>query len=173
MLLLVLHPDGAISVQSKRLSESSAISFEHAIGRPPAVKGGRGRSGRHSGSRSSLQTLEVKNVTVRFGGVVAVDDVSLSVKPGEIVGLIGPNGAGKTTMIDAVTGFVKPAAGEVLLDGKPVRPLSTAKAGAGGIGRSFQSLELFEAMLRRREPHGRLGSARALAVLPPRHRQAR
>ena len=56
-------------------------------------------------------TLEVSNITVRFGGVVAVNDASVTVDPGEIVGLIGPNGAGKTTLIDAITGFVKPAQG--------------------------------------------------------------
>jgi sulfate-transporting ATPase len=77
--------------------------------------------------------------------VVAVDDVSLTVSPGEIVGLIGPNGAGKTTMIDAITGFVKPAAGEVLVDGRPVQGMPPHKRVRLGVGRSFQSLELFEA----------------------------
>ena len=61
-------------------------------------------------------TLEVRDLTVRFGGVVAVDDVSFAVSPGEVVGLIGPNGAGKTTIIDAVTGFVRPTAGSIVLD---------------------------------------------------------
>ena len=56
-------------------------------------------------------TLEVKDLTVRYGGTTAVDDVSLTVTPGKIVGLIGPNGAGKTSLIDAVTGFTRVARG--------------------------------------------------------------
>lgn len=88
--------------------------------------------------------LKVSDLTVRFGGVVAVDAVSLEVAPGEIVGLIGPNGAGKTTFIEAVTGFVAPQAGAVFLgdaDLSRVRPYQRARA---GIVRTFQSLELFE-----------------------------
>ena len=91
-------------------------------------------------------TLEVKNVTVRFGAVVALDDVSFSVGPGEVVGLIGPNGAGKTTVVDAVTGFIKPTVGQVTLDGTPMvgRSWSPARRARAGVRRSFQSLELFE-----------------------------
>jgi sulfate-transporting ATPase len=66
------------------------------------------------------------------------------IRPGEVVGLIGPNGAGKTTFIDAVTGFVKPSAGEVLLDGRSIDRWSPAHRAHGGLSRSFQSLELFE-----------------------------
>jgi sulfate-transporting ATPase len=61
-------------------------------------------------------TLEVRDLTVRFGGVMAVTNVSFAVHPGEVVGLIGPNGAGKTTIINAITGFVRPTAGSILLD---------------------------------------------------------
>ena len=61
--------------------------------------------------------LEVKDITVRYGGVIAVDDLSLTVTPGKVVGLIGPNGAGKTSAIDAITGFTPAEAGSVLLDG--------------------------------------------------------
>jgi ABC-type branched-subunit amino acid transport system ATPase component/branched-subunit amino acid ABC-type transport system permease component len=89
-------------------------------------------------------TLEVKDLVVRFGGVVAVNGVTLSLQPGKISGLIGPNGAGKTTVIDAITGFVKPAAGTVLLDGTPIERLSTYKRARAGVTRSFQALELFE-----------------------------
>ena len=76
--------------------------------------------------------LTVADLTVRFGGVVAVDDVSFDVQPGEVVGLIGPNGAGKTTIIDAVTGFVKPDAGRIeprrqsdRRDGRPAKRART------------------------------------------------
>jgi sulfate-transporting ATPase len=89
------------------------------------------------------QVLEVDGVTVRYGAVVAVEDVSLRVEPGKIVGLIGPNGAGKTTFIDAVTGFTAPSAGSIRLDGVDVGRLSAARRARAGMSRSFQSLELF------------------------------
>ena len=90
-------------------------------------------------------TLEVRDLTVRFGGVVALDNVTLDVRPGEILGLIGPNGAGKTTFIDAVAGFVTvEPGGAVALDGARVDGWSPTRRARAGIGRSFQSLELFE-----------------------------
>ena len=88
--------------------------------------------------------LTVRDLTVRFGTVVAVDDVSFEVGPGEVVGLIGPNGAGKTTVIDAVTGFVKPATGSISLGDRPIEKLRPNRRAALGLRRSFQSLELFE-----------------------------
>ncbi|HVJ98355.1 MAG TPA: ATP-binding cassette domain-containing protein, partial [Acidimicrobiia bacterium] len=89
-------------------------------------------------------TLTVSNLTVRFGAVVAVDGVSLEVRPGEVVGLIGPNGAGKTTLIDAVTGFVATSGGAIRLDGQAIDGLNATKRARLGLRRSFQSLELFE-----------------------------
>jgi ABC-type branched-subunit amino acid transport system ATPase component/branched-subunit amino acid ABC-type transport system permease component len=92
------------------------------------------------------QALDVRNVTVRFGGVVAVDDLSLRIEPGTILGLIGPNGAGKTTAIDAITGFVRPASGTVTIGDRDVSTANAARRARAGISRSFQSLELFEDM---------------------------
>jgi sulfate-transporting ATPase len=89
-------------------------------------------------------TLSVKDVTVRFGGVIAVSDVSLTVRTGEVLGLIGPNGAGKTTLIDAVTGFVRPSQGTIELDGRHLERLGTHRRARAGVSRSFQSLELFD-----------------------------
>lgn len=89
-------------------------------------------------------TLSVSDLTVRFGAVVAVDGVSLEVRPGEVVGLIGPNGAGKTTLIDAVTGFVSVTGGSITLDDRPIDGLNATKRARLGLRRSFQSLELFE-----------------------------
>jgi sulfate-transporting ATPase len=91
-------------------------------------------------------TLRVDSVKVTFGGVVAVENASLEVRPGEVVGLIGPNGAGKTTLIDVVTGFTRPQHGHVLLDDRTVDSWSARRRARGGIARSFQSLELFEDM---------------------------
>jgi sulfate-transporting ATPase len=96
------------------------------------------------GSSVEPLTLRVEGLTVRFGAVTAVDRASLSVGPGEIVGLIGPNGAGKTTIIDAVTGFVRPASGSMWLDDVCIDGWSAARRSKAGLRRSFQSLELFE-----------------------------
>ena len=94
----------------------------------------------------SPRVLEAHQVGVRFGGVVALDGVSLTVRPGEVTGLIGPNGAGKTTLIDVVTGFTPCSSGDVTLDGVVVNKWSPRRRAAAGIGRSFQGLELFESM---------------------------
>ena len=94
--------------------------------------------------RVPQKALEVRNLSVRFGGVVALDSVSLRVEPGQILGLIGPNGAGKTTLIDAITGFVHVSSGTIELDGAVIGKESVARRSQLGIGRSFQNLELFE-----------------------------
>jgi ABC-type branched-subunit amino acid transport system ATPase component/ABC-type branched-subunit amino acid transport system permease subunit len=87
--------------------------------------------------------LEIVDVTVSFGAVVALENVTLHVEPGEVVGLIGPNGAGKTTLIEAATGFVS-SRGSVRVAGQDVGRLSPRGRAAAGLTRSFQSLELFE-----------------------------
>ncbi len=89
------------------------------------------------------RVLEVRDLAVRFGGVVAVGGVSFRVEPGEVVGLIGPNGSGKTTVLDAITGFVS-YTGSVSVDGAPLEGWSPSRRARAGIGRSFQSLELFD-----------------------------
>jgi sulfate-transporting ATPase len=87
--------------------------------------------------------LQVRDLTVRFGSTLAVNGVSLEILPNEIHGLIGPNGAGKTTVIDALTGFVRPSSGEVMLRGVNIARWSPRRRTRAGIARSFQSLELF------------------------------
>ena len=88
-------------------------------------------------------TLVTEGLGVRFGGVVALKGLSLTVRPGEVVGIIGPNGAGKTTFIDALTGFVRVSTGRATLDGADVTGASPASLARRGVTRSFQSLELF------------------------------
>ncbi|MGW3284251.1 ABC transporter permease subunit [Streptomyces sp. NPDC001002] len=96
--------------------------------------------------RAAPLPLHVRDLTVRYGGVVAVDGLSLDVEPGRVVGLIGPNGAGKTSAIDAVTGFTRAASGSVLLGERDVTRVPVHRRAGAGLSRSFQSLELFEDM---------------------------
>jgi len=97
-------------------------------------------------ARVPPRTLTVESVTVRFGGVSAVSQLSISVRPGTVVGLIGPNGAGKTTAIDAITGFVPAAEGSIKIDGHTIGGWRVSRRARAGISRTFQSLELFEDM---------------------------
>ncbi|WP_210593072.1 branched-chain amino acid ABC transporter permease/ATP-binding protein [Streptomyces sp. GESEQ-35] len=96
--------------------------------------------------RAAPLPLQVEGLTVRYGGVVAVDGLSFGIEPGQVVGLIGPNGAGKTSAIDAVTGFTRAASGQVRLGGRDITRLPVHRRAAAGLSRSFQSLELFEDM---------------------------
>lgn len=87
--------------------------------------------------------LRVDALTVDFGGVRAVDDVTFTVEPAEVVGLIGPNGAGKTTVVDAVSGFTPITAGTVHLGDTELTAMAPHQRARAGLGRTFQSLELF------------------------------
>lgn len=88
--------------------------------------------------------LEVQQLTRRFGGLVAVNQVSFSVKEGEIFGLIGPNGAGKTTLFNLVTGLIPPTAGQMVFDGLPLGQQQPHQIAAKGIARTFQNIRLFK-----------------------------
>jgi ABC-type branched-subunit amino acid transport system ATPase component/branched-subunit amino acid ABC-type transport system permease component len=102
-------------------------------------------TGQRAVERIRPQKLVISDLSVRYGSVVAVSNVSLTVEPGKILGVIGPNGAGKTSLIDAVTGFTKPTTGTIALgDSAAVEKWPAAKRARAGLGRSFQSLELFE-----------------------------
>lgn len=90
--------------------------------------------------------LVVKDVTMRFGGLVALDHVNLTVADGEIFGLIGPNGSGKTTLINVITGFYAPTEGSVQIDGKEIAGLPPNKVAAQGLCRTFQNINLFSDM---------------------------
>jgi ABC-type branched-subunit amino acid transport system ATPase component len=90
--------------------------------------------------------LLVESLTVRFGGLVAVDDVTLRARAGAVTGLIGPNGAGKTTLFNACTGVVTPSAGTVRLGTRSLDGRSTAWRASHGLGRTFQRMELFDTM---------------------------
>jgi len=90
-----------------------------------------------------MALLEVRNITVTFGGVVAVNDVSFDAEGGRITGLIGPNGAGKTTLFNVITGLQRAVRGQVLLDGEEISNLAPYQRARRGMARTFQRLELF------------------------------
>jgi branched-chain amino acid transport system ATP-binding protein len=93
-----------------------------------------------------LPILSVRELSVRFGGIVALDAVSFDLEPRQIVGLIGPNGAGKTTLFNCVSRLYEPSAGGVTFDGTDLLALTAHRIAALGIGRTFQNLALFPTM---------------------------
>jgi branched-chain amino acid transport system ATP-binding protein len=93
-----------------------------------------------------MALLSIRNITRRFGGIVAIDDVSLDVDAGRIVGLIGPNGAGKTTLFNVVTRLYKPDSGALEFDGKSLLRTPPHRIVRRGIARTFQNVELFRTM---------------------------
>jgi branched-chain amino acid transport system ATP-binding protein len=90
--------------------------------------------------------LEIEHLAMAFGGLVAVNDVTLSVKQGEIHGLIGPNGSGKTTIFNVISGYYKPTGGKVTFKGSLISGLPAYKITACGFARTFQNLRLFTSM---------------------------
>ena len=90
--------------------------------------------------------LEVRNVSKTFGGLTAVNAVDFAVEPGAIASLIGPNGAGKTTLFNMVTGLASPSAGRIVFNGEEITGLRPHRIAARGIGRTFQTIRLFNNM---------------------------
>ena len=117
--------------------------------------------------------LEVRGVTRAFGGLVAVNNVSFSVQPGEIFGLIGPNGAGKTTLFNVITGLIPPSAGTLLYQGADITRLPAHRIARLGIARTFQNIRLFanlsalDNVMIPRHIHTRSGVFRGVLGLPP------
>jgi sulfate-transporting ATPase len=136
-VILVLHQNGIADVATH-----SRVLWERL--RLATRRRERGPLPDAEAERVPPASLVVSGVSIRFGSVVAVNDVSLDVHPGEVVGLIGPNGAGKTTLIDAVTGFVPLSEGAIHLDDRPLAHLNATQRARQGVRRSFQSLELFD-----------------------------
>ncbi|HBK06357.1 MAG TPA: high-affinity branched-chain amino acid ABC transporter ATP-binding protein LivG [Acetobacteraceae bacterium] len=95
-------------------------------------------------SDHSTPLLSVRGVTLRFGGVVALDSVSFDVMPGQIAGLIGPNGAGKTTLFNCLSRLYQPNAGEISFEGQSVLAVPRHRISSIGIGRTFQNVALFD-----------------------------
>jgi len=90
--------------------------------------------------------LEVKNLTLRFGGITALNKIDLAVHTGELVAIIGPNGAGKTSLLNCITGYYKPQEGRIFFNGEDITNLHTHHLTELGIGRTYQNIELFPGM---------------------------
>ena len=90
--------------------------------------------------------LEVKDLTLRFGGITAFNKINLTVGTGELVAIIGPNGAGKTSLLNCITGYYKPQEGQILFNGQDITHLHTHHLTSLGIGRTYQNIELFPGM---------------------------
>jgi branched-chain amino acid transport system ATP-binding protein len=124
---LAAHPELLWSVYLQKASDTIAAQ----VGAAPQLDG------------RDRNEVEVREVSVRFGGNAALDDVSLHVRHGEVVGIIGPNGAGKTTLFDVISGFLSPDAGRVEFGGVDVTRRTAATRARLGLGRSFQDSRLF------------------------------
>ena len=97
-------------------------------------------------SASQAGALEVRSVTVRFGGITALDDVSLTAAPRRVTGIIGPNGAGKTTLLNVLCGLVRPESGQIRFGGRELTRLRPHKLAALGIARTLQGVGLFDGL---------------------------
>jgi branched-chain amino acid transport system ATP-binding protein len=139
----------------------------------------RGYEGAVTAQSAEREGLRIDAVTVRFGGLTALDDVSLSVAPGEVVGVIGPNGAGKTTLFNVICGFVRADEGEVSWKGRSLRSVRPHQLAGLGIARTLQGVGLFagltaiENVMAGAERTRRAGLLSALLGLPRADRDER
>jgi branched-chain amino acid transport system ATP-binding protein len=122
--------------------EGASAGFEGSV----RERAGRRNGAEHPADEAQVPVLETSGLTVAFGGILAVNGVSLSVQSGEIMGIIGPNGAGKTTLFDLISGYTRADHGQVCLAGRDVTRLGPAARAANGLGRSFQDAALFSSL---------------------------
>jgi branched-chain amino acid transport system ATP-binding protein len=134
----------------------------------------------HQPGKEELKpVLEARDVTRRFGGLVAVNNVSFSVQNNEIFGLIGPNGAGKTTLFNLITGLMPPSSGQLIYAGDDITKLRPYQIAAKGIARTFQNLRLFgnlsalENVAIAQHIHNKTGVVQGILGLPPAATQER
>jgi len=148
MLTVARHPDGFAGLvrerrghRRRRLAAAAADESEHTMPALPSMPRPV-EAARTLELDRSVPLLEVETVSMRFGGLVAVDGASLRVDRGEIVGLIGPNGAGKTTLFNCISGLLRPDTGRVRMGGRDISALTAHDRAALGLSRTFQQIGL-------------------------------
>jgi branched-chain amino acid transport system permease protein len=140
IVTLIQNPEGVAGAFYRRTHKRAAV---HREGPAPPVTEPAPPAAPRPEPATQAPALRVNGLSVAFGGVHALSDVSLEVREGELVGLIGPNGAGKTTLVDAVTGFVR-FNGTVELDGRDIGRMAPYERARLGLGRTWQSTDLFD-----------------------------
>jgi len=141
LILIIFSPKGLVGVFT-----AAAQGVRRLVLRPPDAEAMADLSPlRPRGDRAQIggACIDLEKVKVQFGGLVAVDEVSFVIEPGQVIGLVGPNGAGKTTLFNGVCGLV-PASGTVRFNGTDISRLSIRKRALSGIGRTFQNLNLHD-----------------------------
>ena len=176
-LLAVLFNQNGITYENVRSLSALRAKLARRLRRPLPAPESALSAAAATPTRVRPKRLRIEELTVRYGGVVAVDSISIEVNPGQVVGLIGPNGAGKTSLMDAVSGFAR-CQGRVLLDNQRLDKWPAHRRAAAGVVRSFQGLELFPELTvleNLQVPHDRQGGLGAVVelvrpaktVLPP------
>lgn len=132
-------PEGGLVAELDQMSEQELVAHEAEVAETVAPD-------RDIAVEMGQTLLEMDDVTMRFGGLVALDGVSFGIRRGEILGLIGPNGAGKTTCFNTMTGVYRPSAGRVVLEGRQLGKASKHAITRLGIARTFQNIRLFSEM---------------------------
>jgi len=146
-LLYVLNRPPAVPAAVRRAIERLGGRAPAQVRESPAgAAGGEARAAARTTPPRLTSGLEIRKLTVRYGGVTAVNEVSLQAPLGAITGLIGPNGAGKTTTFNACSGLVNPTKGTILLDERDITGLAPHRRARLGLGRSFQRAELFDSL---------------------------
>jgi len=150
VLVMLLKPEGLAGRRVRPLAPAADDADDPMVLEPPprieAIPGWLRDGARRAAATPGASLLEVRGLTKRFGGVVALNDVDLIVPRGAVIGLIGPNGAGKTTFFNVVTGLIRPDSGRITFEGARLAGLRPNAIVARGIARTFQSIRLFPQM---------------------------
>ena len=150
VVMMIFRPEGMFPARQQLLAYGKAardmLRRAPTRRRRPHEHRGTGRVHREIHAAEGETLLQTKDLTVKFGGLVALDSVTFDIRRGEILGMIGPNGAGKTTCFNAITGVYRPTSGSVIFDGAPLGRIKRHQITRRGIARTFQNIRLWGEM---------------------------